>query len=177
MSENIGSNWAFRIMTLIHDNPIRRKFSKPTQVLKQAGLKPGLIVLEVGCGPGFFTIPAARILGDGTLYANDSHPLAIEMIKKKLIKNEITNVELVFTSITNTGLSDESVDLIFLFGVPRMIRNEPFFKEVLDELYRLLRVNGIISIKSSRKNLQLLLENKNLSFLDKENGIYRFEKK
>jgi len=47
-------------MSLIHDNPLRRKCSNPYKTLEEAGLKSGQKVLEIGCGPGFFTIPTAK---------------------------------------------------------------------------------------------------------------------
>ena len=54
MSRTHGSKWAFKMMSLIHDNPFRRKFSNPQKTLENAGLKAGLKVLEVGCGPCYF---------------------------------------------------------------------------------------------------------------------------
>jgi len=78
------SNLSFRILALIHDNPIRSVFCDPYKRLRVAGLKRGQKVLEVGCGPGFFTIPAAKIVGEeGAVYAADVHPLAIERVKGK----------------------------------------------------------------------------------------------
>jgi len=45
------SNLSFRILALIHDNPIRSVFCDPYKLLRMAGLKHGQKVLEVGCGP------------------------------------------------------------------------------------------------------------------------------
>ena len=53
-------DFAFKMMFLIHDNPFQRIFRNPYRLLKAAGLRPGRKVLEVACGPGFFTIPAAK---------------------------------------------------------------------------------------------------------------------
>ena len=57
------SNFSFRIISLMYDNPLLPYFRNPQRLLKAAGLKPGQKVLGVGCGPGFFTIPAAKIVG------------------------------------------------------------------------------------------------------------------
>ena len=63
----------------MHDNPLLPIFRNPHKLLKAAELKPGQKVLEVGCGPGFFTIPAAKLVGkEGFIYAVDVHPLAIK---------------------------------------------------------------------------------------------------
>jgi ubiquinone/menaquinone biosynthesis C-methylase UbiE len=70
---------SFRMMAAIHDNRLRRILDNPTRSLKSAGIQPGQKVLEVGCGPGFFTVAAAKLVGDeGRVYAIDLQPLAIE---------------------------------------------------------------------------------------------------
>ena len=76
---------AFKAMALIHDNPLRPILDNPIKTLRAAGIQPGQQVLEVGCGPGFFTIAAAKLVGDnGCIHAIDLHPLAIKMVDEKL---------------------------------------------------------------------------------------------
>ncbi len=177
MSSKVGPNWAFKIMAFIHDNALRRRFSDPYQTLENAGLRSGQKVLEVGCGPGFFTIPAARIVTEtGKVYALDVHPLAIERVQTKIKTEKITNIEPILANITNTGFPEESLDLAFLFGVPRIIRNNSLFNETLIELYRILRPNGIISIKSSQKNIIEKVEKLKYTYLRNNEGILLFSK-
>lgn len=178
MSRKPGSNWAFKLISIIHDNPLRRKFSNPYKTLEDAGLKPGQKVLEIGCGPGFFTIPAAKIVSKtGTVYVLDIHPLAIKRVQEKIETEGITNVETILADATNTGVPDQKIDLTFLFGVPRLLRNESLFLNILDELYRILRFNGIISIKSSNKDIIKTVERKKFAYLESRNGIFLFAKK
>ncbi|MFW9905339.1 MAG: class I SAM-dependent methyltransferase [Candidatus Thorarchaeota archaeon] len=176
MSRTHGSKWAFKMMSLIHDNPFRRKFSNPQKTLENARLKPGLNVLEVGCGPGFFTIPAAKIVtASGTLYALDIHPLAKKRIEEKIKAEDLTNIKTILASATDTGLPDQSIDLAFFFGVPRILRNESLFRDILDEMYRVLRDDGIISIKTS-KNVSEIVENKQFIHIETQNGIQIFKR-
>lgn len=178
MSRKHGSDWSFKIMSLIHDNPFRRKFSNPFQTLENAGIKAGQEVLEVGCGPGFFTIPAAKIVTDtGNVIALDIHPLAIKRVQERILTNQITNVETILADATNTGIPNQSIDVAFLFGLPRLFRNESLFHNILDELYRVLRFDGTISIKSSRKGIVEGCEKKGFTFLESKNGIFLFTKK
>ncbi len=177
MSKEAGPNWAFKIMTLIHDNPLRRKFSNAVSTLKNAGLKSGQTVLEIGCGPGFFTIPAAKILGEkGILYALDVHPLAIKSVTRKIQKANVTNVKLVLENATNTSFSDNHFDLAFLFGVPRMIKNSQFFSTLLEELYRIIKPKGILSIKTRNKEIVSEVERNGFIHQKVKDGILIFIK-
>jgi len=42
------------------DSPWRRALQPPEALIAQAGVRPGMTVLELGPGPGAFTIEAAR---------------------------------------------------------------------------------------------------------------------
>ncbi len=55
--------WAFSIITIMHANPLLWLFKNPTRILRAVGVAPGQVVLDVGCGPGFFAIPAAKLVG------------------------------------------------------------------------------------------------------------------
>ena len=62
------------MIEIIHDNPIMRRLRNPYKLLKAAGIQKGMKVLEVGCGPGVFTIPAAELVGEErVVYAVDIH--------------------------------------------------------------------------------------------------------
>jgi len=140
-------DFAFRIMSLIHDNPFLWIFRNPNRLLNAAGLRPGQKVLEVGCGPGFFTIPAAKIVGErGVVYALDIHPLALRKVQQKIENNKISNVETILASVAQTGLNDKSVDIAFLFG---FVHNTDDLEGILTELDRLLKPAGILSIEKS----------------------------
>ena len=56
-------DFAYMIISLLHANPILPIFRSPERLLVATGLGAGQSVPEVGGGPGFFTIPAAEIIG------------------------------------------------------------------------------------------------------------------
>jgi len=138
-------NFVFEHMLHLLDSPARRWFKDPVKTLRAAGVRPGLEVLEVGCGTGFFTIPAAEMVGDdGCVHAFDIHPLAVEQTAAKMSDARLRNVRLTKTDALETGLPDESYDLILLFGVipaPVLPLNK-----LLPEMHRLLRPGGSMAV-------------------------------
>jgi len=150
------SRFAFWMITFMHDNPLLPIFRNPHKLLKSAGLKPGQKVLEVGCGPGFFTIPAAKLVEkEGFVYAVDVHPLAIKRVQKKIQREGIKNVTPILANASDTGLPDQSVDLAFLFGL-RYIAGG--LENVISELHRILKPGGVLSFEKTRGSEEKLID-------------------
>ncbi|MCK4475789.1 MAG: class I SAM-dependent methyltransferase [Methanophagales archaeon] len=171
------SNFSFKIISLMHDNPLLPIFRNSYRLLKAAGLKPGQKVVEVGCGPGFFTIPAARIVGEeGFVYAVDVHPLAIERVKEKIEKEGIKNVGPILANASDTGLPDRSIDIAFIFGL-RYIAGG--LENVIAEIHRILKPGGVLSFektKGSEKKLIEEVERGGFIYSGREARIFLFTK-
>ena len=171
------SNFAFKIITIIHDNPLLPIIRNPYKILKRAGLKSGQKVLEVGCGPGFFTIPAANIVGEkGIVYAIDTHPLAIKRVKNKIQKTGIKNITSIFANASETGLPDQSIDLAFIFGLPYV---QGGLENVLTELNRIFKPGGIIAFQKSRSSKEKLIKEmhgKGFRYSERRGRIFLFRK-
>lgn len=107
------SKFAFRIISLMRDNPLLPIFKNPYKLLRTAELKLGQKVLEAGCGPGFFTIPAAKIVGkEGFIYAVDVNPFAIERVKEKIEREGIKNVTPILANASDTRYQTEVLTLL-----------------------------------------------------------------
>lgn len=139
------ARFLFRLMAPVMESPLRRRFFDPVSALKAAGIQSGQDVLEVGCGTGFFTIPAAELVGEkGRVYAIDPHPSAIEQVAKKVWDAGLTNVTLIRADATEAGLASGSIDLALLFGVipsPTLPLDR-----LLPEMSRLLRPEGVLAV-------------------------------
>ena len=110
--------------------------------MKEVDIKPGFAVLDYGCGPGSYIAAAAELVGrEGKIYALDIHPLAIQMVRNIAAKRGLTNVETILSDC-KTGLPDSSLDVVLLYDILHDL-SEP--NEVLAELYRVLKPNGILS--------------------------------
>ena len=121
----------------------------PYDMLRAVGLKTAQKVLEVGCGPGFFTIPAAEIVGEnGHVYAIDVNPVAVEYVERKVRRRRIGNVNVILASADKTGLPDEALDTVFLFGVIHALWKD--MGTITSEIHRILKPQGTLSISKSR---------------------------
>lgn len=126
----------------IVDNPLRRWYMRP--LLDRVGVRPGERVLELGPGPGAFTVEAARrVEPGGTLVAVDIQPKMIAALEGKVQAAGLSNVETHVAGAYELPLEDESVDRAFLVTVLPEI---PDTERALAELYRVLRPGGVLSV-------------------------------
>jgi ubiquinone/menaquinone biosynthesis C-methylase UbiE len=145
----------FRLISLIHED-LYKLFRDPYRALESAGLKSGQDVLEVGCGPGFFTIPAARLVGEGTtVCALDVNSIALDRVRQRVEQEGVTNVRTVLADAGQTGLPDESFDLIFVFGLGHVVGGA---HRMMTELHRLLKPGGRLSIEGNLRPKRELFE-------------------
>ena len=134
----------FRMMSFVHET-LYGVFRDPYKVLRTAGLEPGQRVLEVGCGPGFFTIPAAEIVGEkGSVLALDVNPLAVEHVRQKIQETGTRNAHVVLANAGATGLPDQSFDLAFVFGLAHPIGG---MDGIWAEIHRLLEPHGTLAVE------------------------------
>jgi ubiquinone/menaquinone biosynthesis C-methylase UbiE len=124
------------------DNPLRRRYMG--NVLDRIGIQPGERVLELGPGPGAFTVEAARRADPGgTLVAVDIQPRMIAAVEEKAREAGVTDVETHVASAYDLPVEGGSVDRAFLVTVLPEI---PDRHRALLELHRVLMPGGMLSI-------------------------------
>ena len=83
----------------------------PTHLLPLAGLRADQSALDLGCGPGFWTLPMAEIVGkNGQVIALDASP---EMLRSLAAQSPPAHVRLVQGELPVISLPDASVDFIW----------------------------------------------------------------
>jgi ubiquinone/menaquinone biosynthesis C-methylase UbiE len=135
------------LLAVILESPVRRRLFSPAKLLDKVGIAAGMRVLELGPGPGFFTIEAARRVGysesPGKLYCLDIEPAMIARAKNKVTRHALENVALMLGNGECLPFKDDSFDLAYLVTVLGEI---PDKDRALQELYRVLRPGGVLSI-------------------------------
>ncbi|MBI5769132.1 MAG: class I SAM-dependent methyltransferase [Verrucomicrobia bacterium] len=80
-------------------------------------LKPGDVVADIGAGSGVFTLPIARVVTAGRVYAVDIDQGLVDHIAKKAQEAKVANVRPVLGGFTDPKLPARDVDLALIFDV------------------------------------------------------------
>jgi ubiquinone/menaquinone biosynthesis C-methylase UbiE len=129
--------WAFALLC-----PLRNLYLSPKRLIRRLEIKEDSQVLEVGPGPGYFSVPVAKTLTQGTLTLADIQPEMLEHAKKRLTKVKLSNVAYHQCDGCRFDLPDGCFDVIFLVTVFGEVENK---NDYLHEFRRLLKPNGILS--------------------------------
>ncbi len=109
-------------------------------LLRELGLKPGMVVADIGAGTGYYARRMAPLVGStGQVLAVDVQPEMIEMATAMAKKANITNITTVLCAVDDVKLPEASVDLAIMVDVYHELEF-PF--EVMQSIVRALKPAG-----------------------------------
>lgn len=121
------------------EHPDRYKELPPLDILDAVGLKSGQVFGDFGCGIGFFSIPAAKLVGDeGHVIAMDISEDMLEGLNERLdddYKNRVT--------LTREGIEHSCLDVAMISTVLHEVDDPQLF---LIEASASLRPGGKIAV-------------------------------
>ena len=154
------------------DNKIRRWIHNPQKILAPY-IQEGMTVLDFGCGPGFFTIDLAYMVGNsGKVIASDLQTGMLTKLRNKIQHTDINDrIELHQCHEDKIGLSAE-LDFIVAFYVVHEVSDQ---KKFFDEAKSLLKPGGLIFMseppihvsKSSFNQSVIIAENTGFKIIDR----------
>lgn len=99
----------------VFDSPGRDQRLQVDRVMKILGIAPGKSVADIGAGSGWFTVRAAKLVGDtGSVYAVDINPESIRYINDRAHKEQLQNVKTILGKPGDPQLPENSVDAVLL---------------------------------------------------------------
>jgi len=165
-----------RLMAFIMESRFRYKFFGSKRILEGAGILAGMKVLEVGCGTGFFTIAAGRMLGDnGSLIAIDMLPISVETVAKKVQEAKLSNVvQVIKGDALDTKLERESFDEVIIFGVipAPMLPME----KLLKEMHRILHPGGVLAVWPPSWVHLAIAQSGYFKYMNRQNGVSNYQR-
>ena len=105
------------------------------------GIKPGMTVVDYGCGPGRFTVEFTKLVGPtGHVYAVDVLPIALDSTKRRLDKAGLTGVELLLADGYDSGIPTFAADMVCAIDMFHHVDPIPF----LAEAARIAKPDGVL---------------------------------
>ena len=115
-------------------------FSQPEKNIEQFAVDPGMKVVDLGSGAGFYSLVLAKAVGKtGKVFAVDVQQDLLLKLKNEAFKQGIDNVEIVWGDIdeeNSTRLSENSVDRVLVANTLFQIDDKD---NVAKEAYRILK--------------------------------------
>ncbi|MGF3522805.1 MAG: class I SAM-dependent methyltransferase [Candidatus Bathyarchaeia archaeon] len=134
------------------DESVRRSWYNPEAILKQAGLKEGMVFVDVGCGEGFFAMLAAQLVGDkGKVYAVDSNAATIEKLKRGAAAKNLKNIHAEVGAAEQTVFCNNCADIVFYSMVLHDFSDPAM---VLQNAKSMLKPSGVL-VNLDWKKLQI----------------------
>lgn len=128
---------------LEQDNPFT-KTNRASVIVEHLDLKPGMTVLDAGCGPGRLTIPLAKAIGSqGIVTALDLQQPMLQRVEEKARRDGLQNIQYLRAGIGEGKLLLSHYDRALLVTVLGEI---PDREKALKELFAALKPGGILSI-------------------------------
>jgi ubiquinone/menaquinone biosynthesis C-methylase UbiE len=131
-----------------------RKWHHPEISLESIGLRSGMTFIDVGCGYGFFTIPAAQIVGKtGRVYAVDINASSIDQLKREAAEKSLKNIRAEVAAAEETVFCDECADIVFYSTVLHDFRDPA---KVLRNAKLMLKPSGkLVNLDWKKKPTEL----------------------
>lgn len=116
------------------DSPDRIQFLDPDKILGMLQTGSEMVLADLGCGTGYFTIPASRRVK--MVYALDIQQEMLDILSVKIAKGGINNIRSILSKENSIPLPDNSVDILLLVNV---------FHELLDRSSLLKEIKRVLS--------------------------------
>ena len=125
------------------DNPFT-KVNRAATIIEHLDLKQGMMVLDVGCGPGRLTIPLARKIGpNGQVVALDIQAAMLAKVQEKARLDNLTNITFIEAGIGQGKLEHNFFDRVLMVTVLGEI---PDRQAALKEIFDSLKPGGILCV-------------------------------
>jgi ubiquinone/menaquinone biosynthesis C-methylase UbiE len=122
------------------NDPGRKKWQDPEAILSEIGVKTGIVFADIACGGGFFSLPAARMVGKkGKVYGLDANPASIAALQEQADKEGLKNLYLTSGRAEETIVCEHCADILF-FGIA--LHDFQDAPKVLENARRILKPEG-----------------------------------
>ena len=109
-------------------------------------LRPGMKLLDCGCGPGAITTDLAQVVAPGEVMGVDVEASQFEFGRKRASERGLTNVTFSAGNLYELPFAAESFDAVFVHAVLYHLRSP---EKALSEIHRVLRHGGLVGVRDA----------------------------
>ncbi|MGD9161775.1 MAG: class I SAM-dependent methyltransferase [Desulfobacteraceae bacterium] len=150
LKENQSSHVCPHQIAFMLDNPFRRLFQNPKKILKPY-IADGSTAMDIGCGPGFFTIDMAKLVGpEGKVIAVDLQEKMLSHVRKKAKKHNVEDrIQFFKCEQDRIGYKQKADFILALY----MVHETPSPRNLLEEMKAMINENGKIFIAEPKMHV------------------------
>lgn len=132
----------------------RRKWQNPEAILSDIGLKSGFTFVDIGCGSGFFALPAARMVGKrGKVYGLDTNSQSITSLEEQAAREGLVNLHLTIGRAEELVICEQCADIVF-FGIALHDFQDP--SRVLENARSMVKLTGkLVNLDWKKEAMEL----------------------
>lgn len=131
--------------------PYRNRVQPPRMIISAIGARPGMKVVEIGCGSGLYTIEVAKaIQPGGTLYAVDIQQGMLDKLKNRMERDNVNNIIPILADAEGRiPLEDKIADVVFSVAV---------LPEIPDPVKALFQIKRIMKDDAAFADAELFMD-------------------
>lgn len=131
------------------ERPEREREEQPSTAIAALDIRRGQTVADVGAGSGYYAVRLAERVGrSGKVFATDIQPEMVTMLQRRVVRDDLPQVEVIRATATNSGLPQNALDLILMVDVYHELANP---QAVLRQLRAALKPEGRLVLIEFRK--------------------------
>lgn len=130
-------------------------FKVDENLINELSISEGMTVIDIGSGPGRFSIPIARRVGSrGIVYAIDIDQEALDLLSERAAREGLSNIKTIRADVTaGLPIGSSVADLALMANVLHGFIHEGSGDKVVRETYRVLKPNGVLAVIEFKKSL------------------------
>jgi len=134
---------------ILFNNPRRERWEKTSKIYEVLNIKPGQVVADIGCGPGFYSFEFAKKVGPaGRVYALDINDLHVQYVSNLAVRLQVPNIIPVVSQVRSILITNQ-VDLAYMCSLYHIIYTtltEPEKDSFVASIRAVLKPDGIFAV-------------------------------